>query len=156
MSHTPTFREIEAEDIPAIFEVRVAAWQNERGAEELVQLGITPASVLELLATSHRGWLCEFDARVVGFAIGNRENGEMWVIAVRPEHERRGIGRRLLRLVEDWLFAAGWPDIWLTTDADETFRAVGFYRRLGWIDWKLEPGGDRFMKKLRGPEERAT
>ena len=86
-------------------------------------------------------------SRVVGFAMGNRDDGEMWVIAVLKEFEDRGIGRRLLGFVEEWLFAEGWEEIWLTTDPDETFRAVGFYRRLGWRDWKLEPDGDRFMKK---------
>jgi ribosomal protein S18 acetylase RimI-like enzyme len=52
----------------------------------------------------------------------------MWVIAVLKEYEGNGIGRRLLRLVEDWLFSEGWDELWLTTDRDETLRAVGFYR----------------------------
>ena len=99
--------------------------------------------------TSHHGWLCEVDSRVVGFAMGNRDNGEMWVIAVLKECEGRGIGKQLLRLVEDWLFSEGWNEIWLTTDPNETLRAVGFYRHLGWTDWKLEPDGDRFMKRQK-------
>ena len=41
-----------------------------------------------------------------------------------------------------WCFYDGW----LTTDVDENLRAVGFYRHLGWEDWKFEDG-DRFMKK---------
>ena len=40
----------------------------------------------------------------------------------------------------------GWEEIWLTTDVDENLRAVGFYRHLGWEDWKFEDG-DRFMRK---------
>ena len=77
--------------------------------------------------------------------MGKRETGEMWVIAVLEEFENRGIGRKLLTAVEDWLFSAGWKEIWLTTDVDETLRAVGLYRHLGWEDVKLD--GDRFMKK---------
>ena len=100
-----------------------------------------------MLQESHRGWLCESDSRVVGFAMGNKSNGEMWVIAVLKEYEGHGVGKRLLSLVEDWLFTEGWKEMWLTTDPDETIRAVGFYRHLGWTDWKMEPGGDRFMKK---------
>jgi GNAT superfamily N-acetyltransferase len=96
---------------------------------------------------SHKGWLCESDEQVVGFAMGNRENGEMWVIAVLKEHEGKGIGKTLLRFVEEWLWSEGWEDIWLTTDLDERDRAVGFYRRLGWQDWKLER--DRYMKKYK-------
>lgn len=150
MDAVVTYRAIRAEDITLIFEVRVATWHNTRGRDELTAMGITHDSVCELLTKSHRGWLCEVDGQVVGFAMGNKENGEMWVIAVLPEYEGRGIGRQLLRLVEEWLFSESWSVIWLTTDPDETVRAVGFYRHLGWIDWKLEPDGDRFMKKRKG------
>lgn len=149
MKISAVFREIGSHDVPSIFDVRVATWHHDRGRQELTQLGITPDSVREMLEVSHRGWLCEADSRAVGFAMGNRNNGEMWVIAVLKEYEGCGIGRRLLGLVEDWLFSEGWGEIWLTTDPDETLRAVGFYRHLGWEDWKIEPDGDRFMKKRR-------
>ena len=70
---------------------------------ELEELGITKESVSAMMDTSHRGWLCEADDKIVGFAMGNRENGEMWVIAVIPEYEKIGIGAKLLNRVEDWL-----------------------------------------------------
>ena len=50
-----------------------------------------------------------------------------------------------MALVEDWLWSEGWKEIWLTTDPDESVRAVGFYQRLGWKDWKLDR--DRYMRK---------
>ena len=143
-----TFREITAADIPAIFDVRVATWHNENGQQEMTRLGITPSSVETMMNSTHRGWLCESGDRVVGFAMGNIESGEMWVIAVLKEYEGHGIGKELLRLVEQWLFSGGWSEIWLTTDVDESIRAVGFYRHLDWVDWKFDDG-DRFMKKLR-------
>ena len=130
----------------AIFDVRVATWGNDRGLEDLTAFGITHESVRKMIKDSHRGWLCEVDGQPVGFAIGNRGNGEMWVIAVLEEHEGKGIGKRLLSLVEDWLATEGWSEAWLTTDMDETARAVGFYRHLGWEDWKFQDG-DRFMKR---------
>lgn len=141
-------REIQPDDMQAIFDVRVATWGNSRGLEELAALGITHESVKEMLKDSHRGWLCSDGDRVVGFAMGNRETGEMWVIAVLEEHEDRGIGKRLIQRVEDWLFAEGWDEIWLTTYVDENNRAVGFYRHLGWEDWKIESDG-RYMRKDR-------
>ena len=141
-----SLREIEADDMDSIFDIRVRTWHNPNGAEELEQLGITHDSVRELLRSSHRGWIASEAGVDVGFAMGNRETGEMWVIAVLPEYENQGFGRALLTAAEDWLFAEGWDEIWLTTDADENYRAVGFYRRLGWEDWKMEDG-DRFMKK---------
>jgi ribosomal protein S18 acetylase RimI-like enzyme len=150
------FREIHSDDMPEIFDVRVAAWHNDRGREEMTSLGITHQSVREMMNHTHRGWLCEIDSRVVGFSMGNRQNGEMWVIAVLKEYEGNGIGRRLLRLVEDWLFSEGWDELWLTTDRDETLRAVGFYRHLGWVDWKVEPDGDRFMKRHKSTHQEDT
>ena len=149
MEKSVCYREISADDMHAIFEVRVATWHNENGRAELTDLGITHDSVREMLSSTHGGWLAEVDSRTVGFAIGNSQNGEMWVIAVLKEFEDRGIGKHLLQLVEDWLFSVGWNEIWLTTDPDESYRAVGFYQHLGWKDWKIEPGGDRFMKKTK-------
>lgn len=156
MTVSPEFREIRSDDIQSLFDVRVVTWHNDRGSEELTNLGITHHSVREMLEDSHRGWLCEVDSGVVGFAIGNKNNGEMWVIAVLKEYEGHGIGKRLLRLVEKWLFSEGWNEIWLTTDPDETIRAVGFYRHLGWMDWKVEPDGDRFMKRRMEQTQTAT
>ncbi|NNC89979.1 MAG: GNAT family N-acetyltransferase [Akkermansiaceae bacterium] len=132
--------------MPAIFEVRVKTWHNPHGAEELERMGITPDSVRGMLRETHRGWLAEANEEVVGFVMGNKQTGEMWVIAVLKDHENRGIGRSLMRLIEDWLVSEGCDELWLTTDPDENCRAVGFYRHLGWEDWKME-SGDRFMRK---------
>jgi len=143
-----SYRIIQVSDIPDLFRIRIATWHNPLGASELPAMGITPASVAEQLRCgSHKGWLCEIHGEVVGFAIGNRTNGEMWVIAVLKEYEGMGIGRQLITSVETWLWDEGWNCIWLTTDLDPTFRAVGFYKQLGWQDWKLEK--DRYMRKYR-------
>lgn len=141
-----TLREITTSDIPTLFRIRVQTWHNSRGAEEMTRLGITPDSVTELLQTSHRGWIAEVDNQPVGFAMGDKVTGEMWVIAVLSAFENQRIGRALLTKVEQWLFTSGHKTIWLTTDIDENFRAVGFYRHLGWQDWKFADG-DRFMRK---------
>lgn len=145
-----TYRELHSSDLDAIFDVRVRTWHNANGAEELRRMGITPEAVCGLLRTTHRGWVAESGEGIVGFVMGDKATGEMWVIAVLPEHENRGVGGRLMALVEDWLWSEGWEEIWLTTDPDESFRAVGFYRHLGWVDWKIE-NGDRFMRKRRPP-----
>ena len=141
-----TFREIQFEDLQAIFDIRIATWHNQNGRDELTKMGITPHSVRQMMEDSHRGWLCEIEGRGVGFAMGNKKTGEMWVIAVLKEFEGRRIGKELLRLVEDWLWSEAWEEIWLTTDTNESLRAVGFYRNEGWQDWKIEHG-DRYMRK---------
>ena len=142
-----TYREIQPDDMDAIFDVRVRTWHNPNGAAEMAQMGITHESVIALMQSSHRGWLAEENGEAVGFAMGDKTSGEMWVIAVLKEFEGRGVGRELLGRVENWLFAEGCDPLWLTTDVDENLRAVGFYRHLGWEDWKFEDG-DRFMRKV--------
>ncbi len=142
------FREIAEADVPALFVVRTAARENTYTRGELARLGITEESVRVMLGTSHRGWLCETDGRVVGFAMGDRRTGEMWVIAVLPEFEGRGIGARLLTEVENWLFAEGWTEVWLTTSIEPELRAYGFYRRCGWVDREIKDGL-RYMVKTR-------
>ncbi|MGJ3242443.1 MAG: GNAT family N-acetyltransferase [Opitutales bacterium] len=144
---SPVYRPVVAQDIPDLFRIRVATWENDRGAEELSALGITPASVRALLGSGDQaGWLAEVADEPVGFALGNRATGELWVVAVLPEHEGRGIGRGLMLRVEAWLLVSGWNRIWLTTYLEDHWRAIGFYRKLGWTFWKQEQG-DRFLQK---------
>src|SRR5262245_24287753 len=96
-------REITEDDIPALFVVRVATHENQLTVEELVSLGITEETVKARLRGTFKGWLCEVNAQVVGFAMGDRATGELWVIALLPEYIGQGIGSALLRRVEDWL-----------------------------------------------------
>jgi hypothetical protein len=81
--------EISNTDIPSLFSVRVATRENTLSLEQLTGLGITEESVAVMLGSTHRGWLCEADDQIVGFAMGNRDNGEIWVIAILPEYEGR-------------------------------------------------------------------
>ncbi len=120
--------------------MRSSTRENRLSEAELESLGITPASVREMMGTTHRGWVCEVGSRVVGFAMGDRSTGEMWVVAVLPCCEGMGIGRRLMREVERWLGSGGHRMAWLTTDTDRSLRAYGFYRALGWEEWKTEDG----------------
>jgi ribosomal protein S18 acetylase RimI-like enzyme len=140
------FRQIDPTDVPALFDVRVSTRENALSREELTGMGITEPSVTAMLKATHRGYLCEVDSRVVGFAMVNLSNGEMWVIAVLPAYEQQGVGTGLLARVEDVLWTAGWDEIWLTTDVDPSLRAYGFYRKQGWTDHQTKDGL-RYMKK---------
>lgn len=141
------FRPIQVADIPALFRVRTATDENRLSREDLSALGIDEATVEKKLRDSYKGWLCEDDGEVVGFAIGDKASREMWVIAVLPSHIRHGIGSELLACVERWMFAAGCSELWLTTDLDPNLRAYSFYRHRGWQDWKIE-NGNRYMRKV--------
>ena len=142
-----SFCEIIATDILALFFFRTRTRENTYTLEELAALGITEQSVTERLSSSHKGWLCENDGFVVAFCMAERVTGELWVIAVLPQYEGRGIGNKLMGLAEEWLWATGCTRAWLMTDVDANRGAYGFYRRRGWTDWKLE--SDRRWMELQ-------
>jgi GNAT superfamily N-acetyltransferase len=142
-----TFREITIEDVPALFVVRTSVRENIYTREGLYRDGITEQAVAEMIGTTHRGWLCEVDSKIVGFAMANGATGEFWVIAVLPEYEGCGIGSKLLRLAEDWFWTMGWKELWLWTSLDTSLRAYSFYRKAGWIDAEIR-ANQRIMKKF--------
>src|SRR6266540_7463867 len=90
------FREVTPADVPSLFYVRTRSRENGYTLEELAGLGITEKTVIEKLSSSFKGWLCQFDDLVVGFCIADRGTGELWVIAVLPDFECKGIGSRLM------------------------------------------------------------
>ena len=145
-----TIREITELDVPALFRVRVQVLENEITLDRLAELGITEDSIREAIRGSQKGWLCEVDGEVCGFAMGDCYASELTVIALLPRFEGRGIGGDLLRKVEDWLGSRGCKRLWLTTDIDTTLRAYGFYRHHGWEDWKVEDGERYMAKRLIG------
>jgi arginine/ornithine N-succinyltransferase beta subunit len=65
-------RRIETSDVPQLFRVRAATDENYLTLDQLTALGINEKSLREKLLSSHRGWLCEEQGSVVGFAIGDR------------------------------------------------------------------------------------
>jgi GNAT superfamily N-acetyltransferase len=143
-----TFRRIETSDVARLIHIRGLTRENAISREALSTLGITEDTVSGKLRTTDRGWLCEEEGKIVGFAIGDGKSGELWVIAVLPAFEGQGIGSRLLLLVEDWLWSLGWEELWLWTSTDESLRAFSFYIRHGWLKSEIK---DRalYMRKNR-------
>ncbi|WP_176216878.1 GNAT family N-acetyltransferase [Andreprevotia lacus] len=130
---TSSIRRTRPADLPALFEIRARTRENALDIEYLATLGITPASsAAAMLNGQVQGWLCEMAGQIVGFASGDRDSGEMLVLAVLPEYEGRGIGKRLLTEVVSWLVSCGCPRIWLTANRSPSGRAYGFYRHCGW------------------------
>ncbi len=146
-----TYRPVDVADLPAAFAVRLATVENAVTLQELADdYGITPDSLAQSMRSDVRGWLCEADGEVVGFAMGDRSCGEVQVVAVLPAHERKGIGKALLSRVRDWLFAEGHAEIWLLANPDPDIRANGFYRHLGWEATAEMRGCDRILRLRRG------
>jgi ribosomal protein S18 acetylase RimI-like enzyme len=142
-----TYREMQIGDLPAATAVRISTVENAITVEELESdYGITPQSMAEAMTSHVKGWLCESSGNVVGFAMGDRSNGEVLVVAVLPEYEGRGIGKSVLAQVQTWLFTEGHEEIWLYSNPDPSIRAYGFYRNLGWRSTGMLPDDDEVLK----------
>lgn len=120
------FREMTAADMTQIFAVRVATPENAVTLERLAEKGVTPASLSAAIQSDAKGWVCEEDGNIVGFAMGDKGTAEITVLALLPECEGRGFGKKLLHRVQDWLFASGHNELWLVTSPEPDFRAYGF------------------------------
>lgn len=143
-----TFRAIEPQDAAALIELRGRTRENAIPADALAKMGITIESIGAKLRGPHRGWLCEAEGRLAGFAMGDGSSGELLVIAVAPEFEGRGIGSQLLASVEEWLWSCGWEALWLWTDVDESRRAFSFYLHHGWRKSEVKDGA-LYLRKQR-------
>ena len=87
------FREVTSADVPSLFHVRTRTRENSNTLEELARLGITEKTVIEIIVHILSGAGCaKYVDSVVGFCMADRDTGELWVIAVLPEFERKGIG----------------------------------------------------------------
>ncbi|MDR3406038.1 MAG: GNAT family N-acetyltransferase [Chthoniobacter sp.] len=136
-------RGMDRRDISRCLEVRSLVRENRYSVEALRREGITEETVTAMLATTHQGWVGEIDGEIVGFSMGNRSNGEFWVVAVLPEFEGQGIGRQLMELAVQWLRASTDAEIWLWTSPDVSTRAYALYRKFGWEDCGVEHGQRR-------------
>ena len=97
--------------------------ENAVSAQRLAALGITAESWGADIASGRLpGFVLMAHERLVGYCFGDRDTGEVVVLALLPEAEARGLGRRLLGRVVDELRASGHP----------ATRSHGFYRHLGW------------------------
>jgi GNAT superfamily N-acetyltransferase len=148
------FRETLPSDIEGLFSVRARTRESAISKAGLASIGITVESIAKQMASGRlKGWVCLNSSTLVGFCNGDAETGEVLVLAVLPEYERRGIGTYLLSRVVEWLRSVGSDTIWLAASPDTRIRAHGFYRSLGWRpNGKREPNGDEILVfDLPGP-----
>jgi GNAT superfamily N-acetyltransferase len=115
-----------AADVPAMHRIRLAVRENRLADAAAVQ----PDDYRAMIGRDGRGWVAEAGGKIAGFAIADLRRGNVWALFVDPGMEGRGIGRRLHDEMMDWLFAAGAPSVWLSTDPGT--RAEAFYRAAGW------------------------
>ena len=125
------FREATIADIKQIQEVRNAVKENMLSDPALV----SDEDCMLFLTQKGKGWVCEMNNAIVGFAIVDLKGNNIWALFLKPESSGKGIGKRLHQLMLDWYFTQTKDKVWLGT-APNT-RAAEFYRRLGWKETGL-------------------
>lgn len=121
-----TIREATVADIKQIQIVRNSVKENTLSNPDLV----TDKDCEEFITQRGKGWVCEVDNRIAGFAIVDLKENNIWALFLDPEFERKGIGQALHKKMLDWYFLQTRNKVWLGT-AFHT-RAETFYRRAGW------------------------
>ncbi len=129
-------RNATAADIPQIQVVRNAVKENMLSNPALV----TDADCLHFITVRGKGWVYEADEKIVGFAIADLQDNNIWALFLLPEYEGRGIGRRLHDTMLDWYFAQEKDIVWLSTSPGT--RAEQFYRKAGWQETGLYGKGE--------------
>lgn len=134
-----TVREAAESDMDSLFDIRARTRENAISRGYLESIGITAESWAESIRSGdQRTWICFDGATPVAFSGADATSGEVVVLAVLPDYEGRGIGKRLLGCAVDWLRSRGWRRLWLATDPNPGVRSHGFYRAQGW-----RPTGER-------------
>lgn len=87
-----------------------------------------------------KGWVYIINDMVVGFAIADLQDHNVWALFLLPAYEGQGIGRKLHDAMLHWYFSQTDATIWLSTSPGT--RAESFYRKAGWKETGLYGKGE--------------
>lgn len=129
-------------DIPTIMEIRLAVKEN-----RLVDPNqVTEADCAHYLTQRGQGWVYEQNGQVVGFAILDEQEQKVWALFVHPEHEAKGIGKQLHKVMVDAYFDRSQTPLTLGTEPNT--RAERFYLRQGWKHKEWQLNGERELEMI--------
>ena len=142
------YRPATPDDAAECVAIRGQTRENAISEERLGAIGITAESWAEdIRSGALPGHVCVAKGKVVGYCFGAAATGEVVVMALLPEFENRGIGRRLLKLVLKDLVGRGHRRLFLGCSRDPATRSYGFYRHLGWRPTgRLDKLGDEILE----------
>lgn len=120
------FREARIEDIAQIQVVRHAVKENTLSDPNLVP----DKDVAFYITEKGKGWVCETNNQIVGFAIADLQEHSIWALFVDPGFAEKGIGKKLHQLMMDWYFSQTKEKASLGTSPKT--RAEQFYTKQGW------------------------
>ncbi|QLK88273.1 GNAT family N-acetyltransferase [Arsenophonus endosymbiont of Aphis craccivora] len=132
-------------DIASLFAIRTSVKENHLSKKQLIDKGITPDALRDILSASPCAWIAEIAGNPIGFSMVDMSQGSIFALFVRPEFAGQGFGKILLTKAETFLFQQ-YKKIWLTTDAAS--RACGFYQKLGWLPVENLQNGEIRLEKL--------
>lgn len=122
--------------------VRMSVKQNRLSDPSIV----AEADYARFLTVEGKGWVCESGNSILGLAIIDIRRNNIWALFVHPDHEGKGIGKKLFVLMIDWHFNQSRESLWLSTAPDT--RAATFYRKSGWTETGMQQNGEiRFELK---------
>jgi len=130
------FREARLSDIKQMHVVRMAVKENKLSSPTVIK----EEDYVNFLTVDGKGWVCELNNSILGFAIIDMKRNNIWALFVHPDHEGKGIGRKLFGMMIDWYFSLYQQPLWLGT-APNT-RAAKFYREAGWREIGLQKNGE--------------
>ena len=120
------YREATTNDIKQMQVVRNSVKENMLSDPALVP----DHDVEDFITNRGKGWVCEINGTIVGFAIADLKENNIWALFLHPDFEARGIGKKLHQTMMDWYFDQTREKIWLGTAPNS--RAEKFYRMQGW------------------------
>lgn len=156
------YREALVTDIQKMHEVRTAVKENRLSDPNR----ITVHDYMEYMTQRGKGWVCEINNAIVGFAIADLKDNTIWGLFVHPDFEKNGIGKHLHQLMLDWYFQHR-EKVWLGTAPHS--RAEQFYQKQGWTpaglhgtmevkfemtaqDWKQRKSSSSVKAIIKKPE----
>lgn len=129
-------REAVLDDIPGMQVVRNAVKENQLSDPALV----SDADCAAFISVRGKGWVAIENDTVIGFAIADMKEHNIWALFVDPDYEKKGIGKQLHDRMLNWYFSQTKETVWLST-APGT-RAASFYRKAGWKETGLHGKGE--------------
>jgi ribosomal protein S18 acetylase RimI-like enzyme len=124
----------ELTELPA---VELSAAERFRGSSQdaIADDGVTPLEVYVPLQTDGLVLLALVDGRIAGFAACQacEDALHLWELAVRRDHQGRGLGRALLDAAAEIAQRRGLPAMTLSTFRDIPWNGP-FYRWLGFVE----------------------
>ena len=132
----------DSDAVSALFTVLGHPCPSEQVRKRIAVFSSTPGHLFQV---------AEVDGVVVGFATASTaesprqdgKKGDISALAIAESHQRRGIGRRLVRTIEDWFRSEGVVRVSLTSASHRTETAHRFYPAVGY-----RQTGIRFDKDL--------